>query len=236
MTILGIETATETCGVAIVSDGKTIGEFFLRQKNIHDTMLSELTRMLLDSCAMTVKSLDGIAVSSGPGSFTGLRIGMSFAKGLAFAGNTPLACVPTFDGIAASIASFGIFDRRALAVAFDARRDDVYIATYRIENAVAVPTHEAVAMHATDAVELIETNSLLAGDGTDLLLRALASDAKCADKKNSAQCIIGEASQCSAPSIALVGARMIESGQVADIATCEPYYAREFVVLHRPSS
>ncbi|MFQ6616080.1 MAG: tRNA (adenosine(37)-N6)-threonylcarbamoyltransferase complex dimerization subunit type 1 TsaB [Fidelibacterota bacterium] len=99
MNLLAVETASSVCGVALFLEGKLHG---IEEKEIgrqHAEMLPLYTDRLLESRQVTLKELHGIAVSIGPGSFTGLRIGLSFAKGLAFSSDLPLAPVPTLEAM-----------------------------------------------------------------------------------------------------------------------------------------
>jgi tRNA threonylcarbamoyladenosine biosynthesis protein TsaB len=98
--ILGIETATQICGVALCQDGKLVGEYRLNIKNVHAGMLIQYVRRLLADSRLKTADLDAIAVSIGPGSFTGLRIGLASAKGLAFAHEHPVVGVPTLQALA----------------------------------------------------------------------------------------------------------------------------------------
>jgi tRNA threonylcarbamoyl adenosine modification protein YeaZ len=98
--ILAIETATELCGVALVDRHTCIASRTVVEKNIHSERLMVLVDEVLREAGIAVGALSGIAVSIGPGSFTGLRIGLSAAKGLAYARSLPLLAVPTLDALA----------------------------------------------------------------------------------------------------------------------------------------
>ncbi len=98
--ILSIETATELCGVALVHNRSCIAQRSVVEKNVHSERLMVLVDEVLREADVDLGALDGIAVSIGPGSFTGLRIGLSVATGLAYARSLPLAAVPTLDAVA----------------------------------------------------------------------------------------------------------------------------------------
>lgn len=101
MNILAIETSTQVCSLAHVKDGKLIGvveEIIPRQ---HAELISEFFVRLKKETGLELPNLDGIAVSIGPGSFTGLRIGLSYAKGLAFSHSLPIIPIPTLLALAA---------------------------------------------------------------------------------------------------------------------------------------
>jgi tRNA threonylcarbamoyladenosine biosynthesis protein TsaB len=99
MIVLGIETATSVCSAGLAADQHFLAEFRLVRKYSHAEQLAEIVMHVCDSAQVSLKDLDAIAVSSGPGSFTGLRIGMGYAKGMAFGLDIPLIPVPTPDGI-----------------------------------------------------------------------------------------------------------------------------------------
>lgn len=99
MNLLGIETSTAACGVAVVSDGGMNVERSIVEAHIHSEKLLTLVRTVLGEAKIGLNEIDAVAVSIGPGSFTGLRIGLSSAKGLCYALEKPLLTVPTFDAI-----------------------------------------------------------------------------------------------------------------------------------------
>lgn len=101
-TILAIETSGSTCGVALVVDNVLRAEYTYIHKTVHDEFLANLTKRILNDSSLTVADLDAVAVSAGPGSFTGLRIGASFAKGLCFNNTPKLLAVPTLSARASA--------------------------------------------------------------------------------------------------------------------------------------
>jgi tRNA threonylcarbamoyladenosine biosynthesis protein TsaB len=94
-TILCIETATPVCSVAVSVDGEQHSLVTERGANLHASKLTIIIQQVLDEAGLTLKKLDGVAVSKGPGSYTGLRVGVSTAKGLCYALNIPLVAVGT---------------------------------------------------------------------------------------------------------------------------------------------
>ena len=109
MNILAIESASTICGAALFLDNKLVELDEINQPRIHGERLPLLVHDLLLHHSMQVAELEGIAISSGPGSYTGLRIGMSLAKGLAMAGNIPLIPVPTMEVMNRSISRNGVY-------------------------------------------------------------------------------------------------------------------------------
>ena len=90
MIILSIDSATESASCAILNNDKLLGEVTLNNKKQHSVVLMPLMDSLLKNLQLTIKDIDGFVVSKGPGSFTGLRIGMSMIKGLSQGGNNPM--------------------------------------------------------------------------------------------------------------------------------------------------
>lgn len=104
--ILSIETSGATCGVVLASGSKMIAEYSLFGDNLHDKLLAELCRRIMNDCSKTFDQLDAIAVSAGPGSFTGLRIGASVAKGICFGSEIKCIAVPTLSAFASAATEY----------------------------------------------------------------------------------------------------------------------------------
>jgi tRNA threonylcarbamoyladenosine biosynthesis protein TsaB len=122
MNVLGIETATGVCGAALAVNGVIAAVEEIDRQKIHAEKLVSLVTAVLRAGGITPRDLDGIAVSIGPGSFTGLRIGLSAAKGLAYATGVPLLAVPTLEALANRAERDGILPSEGwLCAALDAR-------------------------------------------------------------------------------------------------------------------
>ena len=131
-TILSIETSTDVCSVALTSEGQVLDHSENYEGQTHATLLSQYVQQALQYARTREVSIDAIAVSIGPGSYTGLRIGLSEAKGLAFGLSVPLIGVNTLQLLAVS-AMFNHFideDRLLYVPMIDARRMEVYTAAY----------------------------------------------------------------------------------------------------------
>lgn len=103
MKILGIESSSLVASVAVVTDGVLTGEYTMNHKKTHSQTLLPMLDELVKLLELELDQLDGIAVSAGPGSFTGLRIGSATAKGLGLALKKPLLHIPTLDAMALSL-------------------------------------------------------------------------------------------------------------------------------------
>ena len=128
MKILGIDSSGNVAGVAIVTDGVTTGEYTINHKKTHSETLLPMVDELLRMTETDLKSIDAIACASGPGSFTGLRIGAATVKGLCLAVDKPVVAVPTLTGLA-----YGLSGVSSLVCPLmDARRNQTYTALYDV--------------------------------------------------------------------------------------------------------
>ncbi len=127
MKILALETSGRLCGVALSCDGAVVAETNLSYKMEHSTTLMPMLDGLLGLVHTDISEIDVFAVSSGPGSFTGVRIGVCAVKGLADFCRKPVVPVPTLDALAYNVFN----DDRLIAPLIDARRGQVYAACYR---------------------------------------------------------------------------------------------------------
>lgn len=122
MGILGIESSTMVASAAIIKDGTLVGECVQNINKTHSQRLLPVIHQLLEESGLTNKDLKGIAVSIGPGSFTGLRIGMATAKALAQVWNIALLGIPTLDGLAQSL----VYAKGVICPLLDAQKGQVY--------------------------------------------------------------------------------------------------------------
>lgn len=161
MRLLALETSTLAGGVALLDGDRVIGEYLLDVRLTHSERLMPAIDRLLADASWTTTSLEGLAVAVGPGSFTGLRIGLSTAKGLAWALGLAVAPVPTLDALAASLP----FAAHPVCPVLHARRNEVYCSLYRWDGATMRREWDYLAL-APDALaaRLVEPTVLL-GDG-----------------------------------------------------------------------
>jgi tRNA threonylcarbamoyladenosine biosynthesis protein TsaB len=140
--ILSIETAAPICSVALHENGKLKGVSEVAVENSHSEVLTVLIENLLENSFVSKSQLDAIAVSEGPGSYTGLRIGVSTAKGLCYALGIPLIAVSTLQALAKQVQMRHHIDEKILCCPMlDARRMEVYHAIYDSQlNEIQKPT------------------------------------------------------------------------------------------------
>ncbi|MCI8805604.1 MAG: tRNA (adenosine(37)-N6)-threonylcarbamoyltransferase complex dimerization subunit type 1 TsaB [Clostridiales bacterium] len=167
MKILAIDTTSLAASVALVDEKKTIAEFTTNYKKTHSQTIMPMLEYLKNMVELDINTVDYIACSSGPGSFTGLRIGAATAKGLAFALNKKIIPVPTLDALAYNIFMNG----QIIAPIMDARRNQVYTAFYKWEDDKFIRISEYMA----DDIKLVlkklsrfDKNVVFLGDGVEV--------------------------------------------------------------------
>ena len=177
--ILNIETSTEVCSVALTSEGQVLDHRENYEGQTHATMLSQYVKEMLDYARSREMKPDAIAVSIGPGSYTGLRIGLSEAKGLAFGLNVPLIGVNTLQLMAVSTMFNHFIDEESVLYVpmIDARRMEVYTAAYAPSlEAVLEPQALILDEHSFDALLDKGHTLILMGNGSDKARQVLARD------------------------------------------------------------
>ncbi|WP_022835719.1 tRNA (adenosine(37)-N6)-threonylcarbamoyltransferase complex dimerization subunit type 1 TsaB [Salisaeta longa] len=158
MTILALETATATCGVALWHEGRVQAEAHVHQPRVHAQRLTPLVEAVLEQAGCARRAVDVVAVSEGPGSYTGLRIGVSTALGWAEALDVPVLGVSTLEALAASATPY-VPPGARLVGALDARRDDVYAAAYAWDGTALTLQREPTACAAAAVAEWIDEAS-----------------------------------------------------------------------------
>ncbi len=133
MTVLGIETSTAVCSAGLADESGPMAELSVVESHIHSEKLLTLIRELCEEKKIELQQLDGVAVSIGPGSFTGLRIGLSTAKGLCYAVSKPLIAVPAFES-AAEAFFISHPQIKRVAIIADAKQGDYYMGGYEKTN------------------------------------------------------------------------------------------------------
>ena len=167
MVILGIESSAPSASVAVVKDGKLLSEMFLNVGLTHSVTLLPLIKQAVEGAGMTVSDIDAVAVSNGPGSFTGVRIGVSTAKGIAQPENKICVPVSTLETIA-----YPLMDSECIAVSvMDARCQQVYCALFDCSNSEMKRITEDDAISLDNLCEILkqyDKKIVLIGDGADI--------------------------------------------------------------------
>ncbi len=223
MNVLGIETATRVCGAAVAAEGRILADAWEESRNIHAERLMSLIEQALETAGLDLGALDAIAVSEGPGSFTGLRVGVSAAKGLAYATAKPLAGVPTLLALAErAVRASAVPEGGLIVPLLDARREEVYYQVFRREKGAALPLGEPLAAQIPEFwARLAERQVLLTGESAEAVLKRGARGGRVA-------LAASDIARCSAGMIAILGETTIRAGNTVNAADLEPRYVKEF--------
>lgn len=225
--ILCLETATPTCSVAINDGSQNLALRECKGQNAHSEKITLFIKEVLDEVGLTYNQLDAVAVSKGPGSYTGLRIGVSTAKGVCYAAGLPLMAVDTLHAMA-----YGMRDKLGaelqpgdlLVPMIDARRLEVYCAVFDT-NLNKVKDTEAVVFDQTARLlpltsRLSFTRLWLFGDGAPKL-RELVDDED--------QIRVIDDFAPSAAYMATLSNQALKAGDFVDVAYFEPFYLKDFI-------
>ena len=220
-TILNIETATGVCSVALAVDGKVVAIKESHTKNSHAELITLFCEAVVNEAGISFQDLDAVAVSKGPGSYTGLRIGVSTAKGYCFAIDKPLISVGTLEGMATGmITNEGNPKDFLFCPMIDARRMEVYAAFFDSELSEIKKT-EAVVVDENSFGKLRSSHKIIfAGDGA----------AKCkAVLSHQPNAFFKEDFHPSAAFMATLSDEKFNQKSFEDMAYFEPFYLKDFV-------
>lgn len=166
MKIIAIDASGIAGSVAYMKDGQLVGEYYICDKLTHSETIMPMMEHLKGLIGIDLSEIDAIAVTSGPGSFTGLRIGVATAKAMALALNVPIIGVPTLDVIAHNM----VFTQDLICPIMDARRNQVYTSIYKWKEEVLerICEHEAMDMQELlDRFETLKGDIIFVGDGIE---------------------------------------------------------------------
>jgi tRNA threonylcarbamoyladenosine biosynthesis protein TsaB len=217
MIVLGIETSTDVCAVGVVGDGELAIEQSIKESHIHSEQLVPMIRSVVKKANLEIDQIDGIAVSVGPGSFTGLRVGMSVAKGLSFSLGKPLLGVETFQAFAQRATMLDSSIKEVMVV-IDARQGEFYVGKYLCGGEIPELDGRIEIHRIEELSQRWEKNTRILTDRPEML--AEKSEALCEEVYR----------LCSGVMIARLGIQKLQRGSVADHATIEPRYLKDFVV------
>jgi tRNA threonylcarbamoyladenosine biosynthesis protein TsaB len=218
--ILQIETATTVCSVALARDGEVVAFKQVDQRNAHAEVITIYIDEVLAKAGVNYADIDAIAVSCGPGSYTGLRIGVSTAKGLCYALDRPLIAIETLESMAYGVIDKVIDADILLCPMIDARRMEVYTAVFDSKGKSIKPT----------AAEIIDENSfsdlltanriLFFGDGAEKCR-------ECLGNKSNAQFLPVFIN--SATNLTRKAQEKFLAKDFENVAYFEPYYLKDFI-------
>ena len=216
--ILAVDTSAKAASTAIVEDGKIIAESFINTKLTHSQTMLPMVENMLRACAVSVDEIDGFAVSVGPGSFTGLRIGISLVKGLAFSTQKKCAPVSTLEALSRNVSTVG----RICAV-MDARCSQVYTATFDFdgEKYTRVTEDQAISiLELEENVKKYQNDVIFVGDGAEMCYNKLKDT--CKNVLISAENVRFQR----ASSVAAVAEKMFSEGNAVSVDELVPSYLR----------
>ncbi|MDS0526607.1 tRNA (adenosine(37)-N6)-threonylcarbamoyltransferase complex dimerization subunit type 1 TsaB [Clostridium sp. SHJSY1] len=164
MIVLSLDSSSKVATVALLNDESLIGEYTLNDKKEHSVLLIPLIENILNESNLTVDDIDGFVVSKGPGSFTGLRIGMATIKGMSLGNNKPYISISSLDALAYSVLPF----KGIICPIMDALRENVYTALYKNNNDTLKNILEPTPMDLDDLLSLLKEKDedvIFTGDG-----------------------------------------------------------------------
>lgn len=164
MRILAVDTSASVASVAVMEDGILLGEYSINNKKTHSQKLLPMIDELLKNLELRIEDIDYFAASSGPGSFTGLRIGITTIKALAYSVNKQVIAVPTLDALANNVAP----SDSLVCPIMDARNNQVYTAIYTAENRLIQNITEYMGIHITELCNILNGKNkkvIFLGDG-----------------------------------------------------------------------
>jgi tRNA threonylcarbamoyladenosine biosynthesis protein TsaB len=224
--ILNLETATAICSVALVLDGKILGLRESAQEKSHASSLTPFIADVLGEQSLKVDDLDAIAVSKGPGSYTGLRIGVSTAKGLAYASDKPLISIDTLSSLSAGAVDHPSVNdiiakknQPLLCPMIDARRMEVYTALYNTDGKIIEQVNAKIIDSDSYNKSLDKSNIIFFGTGSG----------KCRDIIHHPNAIFIEGIECSAAYMSQLSEKSFQEKKFENVAYFEPLYLKDFI-------
>ena len=225
MKILGLDSSGLVAGVAVVEDCVLLAEYTTDYKKTHSQTLLPMLEELCNMIELDLNTVDGIAIASGPGSFTGLRIGSATAKGLGLALNKPLVEVPTLEGLAWNLWGTS----RLVCPLMDARRNQVYTAVYEfIPQGESFRLQTVIPQAPMDIVDLlgrlneIGREIVFLGDGVPVYLNLIKEHAEVSYSLAPASC-----NRQRAACIAALGMVYFAAGKIVSAGDHKPEYLRK---------
>ena len=224
MITLAVDSSSKVATVALMQDHRLLGEITLNDKREHSVILMSIINDLLKDNNMTIADIDGYVVSKGPGSFTGLRIGMATVKGLSFGSGKPYVSISSLDALTLSVSNFD----GLICPIMDALRNSVYTSLYKsTPNSEGTPELEILMdytdLDVNDLVELIKSKNekvIFIGDGLDKYKDFL--------KENCPNCYFPPAhlNIVRASSLGEIGTKLLLNGQYDD-PNSTPFYLKK---------
>jgi tRNA threonylcarbamoyladenosine biosynthesis protein TsaB len=229
--LLLIETSTGVCSAALARGEELITRKAVTEEKAHARVIAPMVKELLEDSGMEISQCDAVVVSEGPGSYTGLRVGVSLAKGICYGSGKPLISVSSLELLARlAIDRYipgnsqinknrdGVANSPLIVPMIDARRMEVYCAVYDIDGNLLSPVAAHILSSQSFAQELSAGIVLFTGDGAKKFEQIVTSPNAVFME------ILSDASGMIKPAL-----EKFEKGQFADVAYFEPFYLKDFV-------
>jgi tRNA threonylcarbamoyladenosine biosynthesis protein TsaB len=210
MRVLAVETSTLSGGAALLDGERVVGEYTLDVRVTHSERLMAAIDQLLSDAGWTARELEGIAVTVGPGSFTGLRVGLSTVKGLALALAIPVAAVPTLDAMAAMLPYAAL----PVCPVLDARKREVYASLYRWDGLEMRRQWDYLAVAPDELARRLREPVIVVGDGAEAIDSAFARRVE-PPRRGPAPAVVGA-----------LGRARLARGETVTVADLVPIYLR----------
>ena len=220
--ILNIETATEVCSVSLAKDGKLISKKENNEGKSHASLLTVFIEEIFKETEFSISKLDAVAVSKGPGSYTGLRIGVSTAKGIAYAAEIPLISVSTLQAMAIGVSKNykTVKNEKTLfCPMIDARRMEVYSAFYNTDNKIIKEISADIIDGDSYRDFLLKNKLVFFGNGAS----------KCKEVISSEKAEFIDNVICSSENMLELSEKAFNNSYFEDVAYFEPFYLKNFV-------
>ena len=220
--ILLLETATDSCSVALSENSNIIAEKYINQPKAHASLLARYICDILEENNLTMEDCSAVAVSKGPGSYTGLRVGVSCAKGLCYGASKPLISVCTLATIAQMALDNNLYTGEGdflIVPMIDARRMEVYTANFNSKGEQLTPVEAKILDKTSYAAELAAGPVLFTGNGAEKFKELVG------DNPNA----FFAPQEPHAAGMRVIAANKLEAGEFEDNAYFEPFYLKDFV-------
>ncbi len=219
MKILAVDTSTTCCSVSITNKEKIVAEISLVSGKTHSRHLMDIIEKILQQSDLEIEEIDGFAVSIGPGSFTGLRIGSSAVKGLAFAHGKPVVCISSLEALATQIF---FFNEKLICPMIDARKNEIYSSFFKYNKNQLLRESDETVLPLDIVLKKINEPCFFTGSGATLYKNEII-DLKGSD----AHFLPDSYNSVNASVIATLAYKKILANQSGDLKSFKPVYIRK---------
>ncbi len=218
MKILAVDTSAKSCSVAIVHNNNLLGEIFNEKQETHSKHLMTMIKEVFEISGLNPHDMDGFSVTKGPGSFTGLRIGISSIKGIAEATGKHVAGISTLDALAAQLPETPYL----ICILMDARKGEIYSSRYRFINGILTKETPEENLIPETAIENINEPCLFIGDGTKLYRNIIENTLN-----RPVYFLPDEFNIVRASTVAFLGIKKFQNRDFEDAGLIVPHYIRK---------